>query len=121
MEEGQKEKEKVVDLEQPTNAEGKQENKKQESVEGGNKVICGKRCKNASIIVAIVIIVAAIIIGVVFGLQNSGNLLTKSMSSGRLRHEMVGALGLLDLMQPAPLLRMEARRGMTTQRVQDKA
>ena len=37
MEEGQKEKEKVVDLEQPTNAEGKQENKKQESVEGGTK------------------------------------------------------------------------------------
>ena len=38
MEEGQKEKEKVVDPEQPTNAEGKQENKKQETVEGGNKV-----------------------------------------------------------------------------------
>lgn len=73
MEEWQKEKEKVVDLEQPTNAEGKQENKKQETVEGGNKVIRGKRCKIASIIVAVMLIVAAIIIiGVVFG-RGSGN------------------------------------------------
>ena len=59
-------------MEQPTNAEGKQENKKQEKVEGGNKVICGKRCKIASISVAVVLIVAAIIIGVVFG-SGSGN------------------------------------------------
>ena len=75
-EEGQKEKEKVVDLEQPTNAKDKQENKKQETVEGGNKVICGKRCKIASISVAVVLIVAAIIIGVVFG-SGSGAILTK--------------------------------------------
>ena len=46
----------------------------------------------------------------------SGSLsaIIRSEIGGSIFVSSLGALGLLDLMQPVPLLRMEVRRGMTT-------